>query len=121
MQVPTDRWTLFRGALCGLAAALIREGRPVAVRPAVTASLAPQDVTLLRFGVSALHLWPVLLGHGLNHRQIGFRRLLVIDPTKLHFEQSQPGQSEPGGLNSVQDQDPPRHDGHAVEHHAAYD
>lgn len=77
-QPSADRRTLARGVLCGLAVALIWAGWSVATRFAVTTSLAPQDVTFLRFGVSALFLWPVLLGHRLDLRQIGVSRLLVM-------------------------------------------
>lgn len=77
-QPLADRRTLARGVLCGLAVALIWAGWSVATRFAVTTSLGPQDVTFLRFGVSAVLLWPVLLGHRLDLRQIGVSRLLVM-------------------------------------------
>lgn len=66
------------GVLCGLAVALIWSSWSVATRFAVTSSLAPYDVTFLRFGVSALLLWPILVRKGLGLRQIGLVRLLVM-------------------------------------------
>lgn len=74
----TDRRTLTLGVLCGLAVALIWSGWAVATRFAVTTTLAPPDVTFLRFGVSAIFLWPVLLRGGLNLKKIGAGRLLVM-------------------------------------------
>lgn len=66
------------GVLCGLAVALIWSSWSVATRFAVTTSLGPHDVTFLRFGVSALLLWPILMRKGLGIRQIGVVRLLVM-------------------------------------------
>ncbi len=66
------------GVLCGLAVALIWSGWSVATRFAVTTSLGPYDVTFLRFGVSALLLWPILVRKGLGLQQIGVGRLLVM-------------------------------------------
>lgn len=66
------------GVLCGIAVALIWSGWSVATRFAVTTSLGPDDVTFLRFGVSALLLWPVLVRKGLAMQQIGLLRLLVM-------------------------------------------
>lgn len=66
------------GVLCGLAVALIWSSWSVATRFAVTSSLGPHDVTFLRFGVSALLLWPILVRKGLGLRQIGLVRLLVM-------------------------------------------
>lgn len=66
------------GVLCGLAVALIWASWSVATRFAVTTSLGPHDVTFLRFGVSALLLWPILLRKGLGIQQIGMVRLLVM-------------------------------------------
>lgn len=74
----TERRTLTVGVLCGLATALIWAGWSVATRFAVTTSLGPQDVTFLRFGVSALFLWPVLLRNGLGFKKIGLTRMLVM-------------------------------------------
>lgn len=66
------------GVLCGLAVALIWSSWSVATRFAVTSSMGPHDVTFLRFGVSALLLWPILVRKGLGLRQIGLVRLLVM-------------------------------------------
>ncbi len=66
------------GVLCGVAVALIWSSWSVATRFAVTTSLGPHDVTFLRFGVSALLLWPVLVRNGLGIQQIGIVRLLVM-------------------------------------------
>ncbi|VTU25504.1 DMT family transporter [Variovorax sp. RA8] len=74
----SGRQTLTAGVLCGLAVALIWSGWAVATRFAVTTSLGPHDVTFLRFGVSALLLWPILVRKGLGIAQIGAVRLLVM-------------------------------------------
>lgn len=66
------------GVLCGLAVALIWSGWSVATRYAVTTSLGPYDVTFLRFGVSGLLLWPILVRKGLGIQQIGIPRLAVM-------------------------------------------
>lgn len=66
------------GVLSGLAVALIWSSWSVATRFAVTTTLSPQDVTFLRFGVSALFLWPILLKKGFALEQIGFVRLVVM-------------------------------------------
>lgn len=70
--------TLALGVLCGLAVALIWASWAVATRFAVQTHLGPYDVTFLRFGVSALFLWPVLVYHGLGLRRIGWLRVLVM-------------------------------------------
>ncbi|MBK6614165.1 DMT family transporter [Ottowia sp.] len=75
---PAGRKTLGIGVLCGLAVALIWSSWSVATRFAVTTSLGPYDVTFLRFGVSALLLWPILVRKGLGIQQIGIVRLLVM-------------------------------------------
>ncbi|WP_205042019.1 DMT family transporter [Rhodoligotrophos defluvii] len=69
-------WLL--GVLCGLAVALIWSGWSVATRFAMKTHLAPADVTFLRFGVSALFLWPVLVHHGLGLKRIGVGKTLVM-------------------------------------------
>lgn len=66
------------GILCGLAVALIWSSWSVATRFAVTTTLGPHDVTFLRFGVSALLLWPILIRNGLGIEKIGIVRLLVM-------------------------------------------
>lgn len=75
---PAGRQSVGVGVLCGLAVALIWSSWSVATRFAVTTSLGPHDVTFLRFGVSALLLWPILLRKGLGIQQIGIVRLLVM-------------------------------------------
>jgi drug/metabolite transporter (DMT)-like permease len=66
------------GVLCGVAVALIWSSWSVATRFAVTTSLGPHDVTFLRFGVSGLLLWPILVRKGLGIAQIGKLRILVM-------------------------------------------
>jgi drug/metabolite transporter (DMT)-like permease len=87
MTVSSEKLSMFHGAdsksqllgvLSGLAVALIWSSWSVATRFAVTTTLGPQDVTFLRFGVSALFLWPILLRKGFAIRQIGVTRLLVM-------------------------------------------
>ncbi|WP_375414273.1 DMT family transporter [uncultured Bradyrhizobium sp.] len=74
----TDGGVQLLGVLSGLAVALIWSGWSVATRFAVTTNLTPQDVTFLRFGVSALILWPILVRKGFAIQQIGIARLLVM-------------------------------------------
>lgn len=69
---------LATGILYGLAVALIWSGWSVATRFAVTTSLRPQDVTFLRFGVSALLLWPILVRNGLGIKQTGVMPLVIM-------------------------------------------
>ncbi|WP_051236837.1 DMT family transporter [Ottowia thiooxydans] len=78
MKIQPDRRNAYIGVLCGLAVALIWSGWTVATRFAVTTRLGPHDVTFLRFGVSAMLLWPILLRKGLGLQQIGIFRLLVM-------------------------------------------
>jgi drug/metabolite transporter (DMT)-like permease len=69
------------GVLCGLAVALIWSGWSVATRLAMTTTLAPADVTMLRFGVSALFLSPILLRQGMGItglRQIGLGKVCIM-------------------------------------------
>ncbi|SFP99179.1 EamA-like transporter family protein [Variovorax sp. PDC80] len=75
---PAARRSLVIGVFCGLAVALIWSSWSVATRFAVTTSLGPHDVTFLRFGVSALFLWPVLARKGLGVAQIGMVRLSIM-------------------------------------------
>lgn len=71
---------LAAGLCCGLAVALIWSLWSVATRFAMKTSLAPADVTFLRFGVSALFLWPVLLrsGSGASLSRAGPARLALM-------------------------------------------
>jgi drug/metabolite transporter (DMT)-like permease len=66
------------GVLCGLGVALIWSGWSVATRLAMTTHLAPADVTFLRFGVSALFLWPILLRNGFGFKQIGIAKVCLM-------------------------------------------
>lgn len=52
------------GVICGLAAALIWGGFPVATRFGVSEALTPEDVVFLRFAVSGAILAPVLMRIG---------------------------------------------------------
>ena len=70
--------SIWIGACCGLAVALIWSSWTVATRVAVTHSLGPADVTFLRFGVSGLLLWPVLARQGLGLRKAGWSRAIVM-------------------------------------------
>lgn len=72
----SSKWGL--GVLCGLAVALIWSGWSVATRFAMTTHLAPADVTFLRFGVSALFLWPILLRHGFGFARIGIAKVCIM-------------------------------------------
>ncbi len=78
MKQPARASSLAIGALCGLAVALIWSGWTIATRFAVTKALGPIDVTFLRFGVSGLLLWPVLVRNGLGLERIGWRRMAVM-------------------------------------------
>lgn len=72
------RRSMWIGACCGLAVALIWSGWTVATRMAVTHALGPADVTFLRFGVSGLLLWPVVVRQRLDLRKLGWPRVLVM-------------------------------------------
>ncbi|MDM0067266.1 DMT family transporter [Variovorax sp. J31P207] len=72
------RRAIILGVLCGLAVALIWSSWSVATRFAVTTTLGPHDVTFLRFGVSALLLWPILVRNGFGIERIGVVRMLVM-------------------------------------------
>lgn len=75
-QASVGAWKL--GVLCGLAVSLIWSGWSVATRFAMTTHLMPADVTFLRFGVSALFLWPFLLYRGSGIRSIGLAKILIM-------------------------------------------
>jgi drug/metabolite transporter (DMT)-like permease len=75
-QASPGAWRL--GLLCGLAVSLIWSGWSVATRLAMTTHLTPADVTFLRFGVSALFLWPILLYQGFGIRRIGIAKVLIM-------------------------------------------
>lgn len=57
------------GIAAGLAVAVITAIWSVATRAAVTSSLMPHDVTLIRFSVAAFFLWPVFLVSLPRYRQ----------------------------------------------------
>ena len=61
----------------GVAAALIGGGWQVATRQATTAAVAPADLAVLRYGIPALLLLPVMLRCGLLPRTVP-RRLLAL-------------------------------------------
>ena len=71
-----DRSPMTTGVLYGLAAALIWGAWPVVTRLGVQDSLAPLDVTLLRFGVAGLVLLPVFWHRGLAG--LGWPRALIL-------------------------------------------
>ena len=73
-----DLRNLALGVICGLAVALIWSGWSVATRFAMTTSLRPADVTFLRFGVSGLLLWPILVRRGIDFKQVGALRVAVM-------------------------------------------
>jgi drug/metabolite transporter (DMT)-like permease len=73
-----DLRTLGLGVASGLAVALIWSGWSVATRFAMTSSLGPADVTFLRFGVSALFLWPILMRNRIDLERIGPLPLAVM-------------------------------------------
>lgn len=64
--------TYARGALYGLAAALIWSGMIVAVRFGLRTSLTAWDITALRFGVGGVLLLPTLLREGLALDRLGW-------------------------------------------------
>ena len=66
------------GIAAGLAVAVITAIWSVATRAAVTGSLLPHDVTLIRFSVAALFLWPVFLVSLPRYRQTRKRSLLLM-------------------------------------------
>ena len=66
------------GIAAGLAVAVITAIWSVATRFAVTTSLPPHDVTLIRFSVAAFFLWPVFLGSLRRYRQTRPAALLLM-------------------------------------------
>src|SRR5688500_13630992 len=70
--------TVTIGILFGLATALGWAGWAVATRFAMTTTLAPHDVTFLRYAVSCLFLLPVVVRNGFAVRRIGAVRLVVM-------------------------------------------
>lgn len=66
------------GLLAGLAAALIGSGWQIASRHGVTTTLGPLEIAVLRYGVSALVLLPLLLQTGLLPPGLPRRRLGLL-------------------------------------------
>jgi drug/metabolite transporter (DMT)-like permease len=74
------------GATAALAAALIWGSWIVVTRLGVTTTLAPPDIALLRFGIPAIILLPVLLREGLALKRIGIvRTALMVAGSGLPF------------------------------------
>jgi drug/metabolite transporter (DMT)-like permease len=61
-----------RGALFGVAAALIWASWSAVTRLAVTTSLDARDIAALRFGVVGLLLAPIVLRRGLARDRLGW-------------------------------------------------
>lgn len=66
------------GIGAGLAVAVIAAIWSVATRAAVTSPLLPHDVTLIRFSVAALFLWPIFLVSMPRYRATGGRALILM-------------------------------------------
>src|SRR5689334_19819181 len=66
------------GVFFGLSTAVVWAGWAVATRFAMKTTLAPHDVTFLRYTVSCLVLLPVLFRKGVALKQIGLVRLVVM-------------------------------------------
>lgn len=70
--------TFARGALYGLAAALIWAAMIVVARLGLRTSLTPWDITALRFGVGGLLLLPYLLRKGLAYDRLGWTGVTAL-------------------------------------------
>ena len=70
--------TYGRGALYGLAAALIRTAMIVVVRLGLRTSLTPWDITPLRFGVGGLLLPPYPPRNGRAHDRLGWAEVAAL-------------------------------------------
>jgi len=66
------------GIAAGLAVAVITAIWSVTTRSAVTTSLKPHDVTLIRFSVAAFFLWPVFLTSLRSYRQARASSLFLM-------------------------------------------
>src|ERR1700746_494929 len=75
-KVPPSQY--IRGSLYGLAAVSIWASWIVAVRLGIRTSLAPWDITAIRFGVAGLILLPYLLKKGLAIDRLGWAGLAAI-------------------------------------------
>src|SRR5918996_5420118 len=67
-----------KGALCGLAAVTIWAGWIVVARLGLRTSLAPEDITAIRFAVAGPILLPYLLRRGLALDRLGWRGVLLL-------------------------------------------
>jgi drug/metabolite transporter (DMT)-like permease len=66
------------GLLAALAAALIGSGWQIASRHGVTTTLGPLEIAVLRYGVPALVLLPLLMQTGLFPQGLSRRRLVLL-------------------------------------------
>jgi drug/metabolite transporter (DMT)-like permease len=69
---------LVMGLGAGLASALIGAGWQLATRHSTTTTIAPIDLTLLRYGIPALLLFPFLRGVGLFPKSVSARHLALM-------------------------------------------
>ena len=76
--IDPGRRNMTLGILFGLATSLVWSGWAVATRFAMTTTLAPHDVTFLRYSVSCLCLLPVLFRNGFALQRIGLTRMVVM-------------------------------------------
>jgi drug/metabolite transporter (DMT)-like permease len=76
--VPNGARNTTIGVIFGVATAVVWAGWAVATRFAMKSTLAPHDVTFLRYSVSCLVLLPVLFRNGFALKQIGIVRLIVM-------------------------------------------
>ena len=67
-----------KGALFGLTAVSIWAGWIVVARLGLRTSLAPEDITAIRFAVAGLILLPYLLRHGLALDRLGWRGVALL-------------------------------------------
>lgn len=74
----TRSFSVLLGVAYGFAAALIGASWQVATRYGVTSSLAPSDLALLRYGIPALLLSPLLIRHGVLPRNVHRGWLIVL-------------------------------------------
>lgn len=68
----------FAGALSGLAAVSIWAGWMSVTRLGVTTSLAPSDLTVLRFGTAGILLLPVILRRGFGLDRLSLLQLVIL-------------------------------------------
>lgn len=70
--------TYAKGAICGLAAVSIWAGWIVIAQIGLRTSLAPEDITAIRFAVAGLILLPYVLRHGLALERLGWRGVVLL-------------------------------------------